>query len=87
MKILIMFFILVKKIQISVLKYSIQYKDIYYITYINTVDKKDFDKFLSKHFNFFLIHKYSFAEILSLYKGDISTFVEIQIMKLITITK
>lgn len=84
MKLFILLNILFIKFKMNVLNYSIQSKQLYYTVYINTINKKDYDTFLSKHMTFFLKNNFSLAEILALYKGDISTFVEFQIMKLIT---
>ena len=83
MKLFILLNILFIKFKMSVLNYSIQSKQLYYTVYINTVDKKDYDTFLSKYINFFIKNNFSLAEILALYKGDISTFIEFQIMKFI----
>lgn len=83
MKLFILVKILFIKFKMSVLNYSIQSKQLYYTVYINTVDKKGYDTFLSKYMNFFIKNNFSLAEILALYKGDISTFIEFQIMKLI----
>lgn len=83
MKLFILVKILIIKFKMNIFNYYVQSKDLYYTVYINTVNKKDYDTFLSKYINFFIKNNFSLAEILALYKGDISTFIEFQILKVI----
>jgi hypothetical protein len=76
--------IMLTKFKMEVMKKKATYENEYYIQNLITVDSTEFDKYIEKHFEYFVQNAYGLGHALMLFKKDIVAIVKFKLMDILT---